>query len=80
MQVAMFVVGQTKADAPEASFVDVAIGQASVSASLAPSIARGPALEELPSQERSTPLEVDAGTSWSLVRVAALDEAAEERE
>ena len=51
-----------------------------MSASPAPSIARGAALEELPPQERSAPLEVGAGMSWSLVWVAALDEAAEERE
>ena len=31
-------------------------------------------------QERSAPLEVGAGTSWSLVRVAALDDAIEKRE
>ncbi|XP_066385333.1 uncharacterized protein [Miscanthus floridulus] len=66
--------------APKASFADVATGQASVSASPAPSVARGAALEELPSPERSTSLEVSAGTSRSLVRVAALDEVAEERE
>jgi len=51
-----------------------------MSMSPAPSIARGAALEELPLQERSAPLEVSARTSWSLVRVAALDEAVEERE
>ena len=66
--------------APEASFVDVAIGQASVSASPAPSIARGVALEELPPLERLALLEVGVGTSRSLVWVAALDEAAEVRE
>ena len=49
-----------------------------MSASLAPSIARGATLEELPPQEGSAPLEVDAGTSQSLVWVATLDEAAEE--
>ena len=52
----------------------------SVSALPAPSVARGAALEELPLLERSAPLEVSAGTSRSLVRVAALDEAIEERE
>ena len=72
--------GQTKGGAPEASFVDVVIGKASVSTSPTPSIARGAALEELPPQEGSAPLEVDAWTSRSLVRVAALDEATEERE
>ena len=46
----------------------------------APSIARGASLEELLLQERSAPLEVGAGMSWSLVWVAALDEVAEERE
>ena len=49
-------------------------------ASLALSITRGAALEELPSQERSASFEVDTGTSRSLVQVAALNEAAEERE
>ena len=48
VQVAMSGVGWTKGGTPEASFVDVAIGQASVSVSLALSIARGDALEELP--------------------------------
>ena len=72
--------GQTEGGAPKASFVDVAIGQTSVSTSPAPSIARGAALEELPPQERLTPLEVIAGMSRSQVRVAALDEAAKERE
>ena len=76
----MFAAGRTEGGAPEASFVDVATGQASVFASPAPSIARGAALEEPLPQERSTPLEVDAGTSWSLIRGAALDDAAEERE
>ena len=66
--------------AHEASFMDVATGQASVSTSPAAAIARGAALEELPPPERSAPLEVGAGMSWSLVRVAALEEAAEERE
>ena len=51
-----------------------------MSTSPTPSITRGAALEELPLPERSTPLEVSVGTSWSLVRVAALDEVAEERE
>ena len=51
-----------------------------MSISPAPSIARGAALEELPPLERSVPLEVGAGTSQSLVWVAALNEAAEERE
>ena len=60
--------------------MDVATGQASMSASSAPSIARGAALEGLPQQERSAPLEVGVGMSWSLVWVAALDEAVEERE
>ena len=58
----------------------VAIGQASMSVPPAPSIARGTALEELLPQERSAPLEVGSGTSRSLVRVAALDDTAEERE
>ena len=80
MQVAVSAVGWTKGGAPEASFADAAIGQASMSTSPAPSIARGAALEELPPQERSPPLEVGTGTSRSLVRVATLDEAAEERE
>ena len=74
------VAGQTEGGTPKASFADVAIGEASVSMSPAPSIARGAALEELPPQERSALLEVSAGMSWSLVRVATLDEAAEERE
>ena len=51
-----------------------------MSASPAPSIARGAALEELLPQGRLAPLEVSVGTSRSLVRVAALDEATEERE
>ena len=51
-----------------------------MSVSPSPSIARGAALEELPLQERSVLLEVVAGTSRSLVRVAALDEAANEQE
>ena len=51
-----------------------------MSASLTPSIARGATLEVLPPQERSASLEVGMGTSRSLVRVAALDEAVEERE
>ena len=55
-------------------------GQAFVSESSAPSIARGAALEEMPPLERSAPLELGAGTSWYLVRVADLDEATEERE
>ena len=76
----MSTVGQTEGGSPKASFANVAIGQAFVSVSLAPSIASGAALEELPSQERSASLEVDAGMSRSLVRVAALDEAVEERE
>ena len=80
VQVAVFAVGRMEGESPEASFTDVATGQASVSASPAPSIARGAALEELPPQERSAPLEVGMGTSPSLVRVAALDEATEERE
>ena len=74
------MVGRTKGGAPEAFFTDVVIGQASMSASPTPSIARGAALEELPLQERSMSLEVGAGTSRCLVRVATLDEAAEERE
>ena len=60
--------------------MDVAIGQASVFASPIPSITRGAALEELPPQERSASLEVGVAMSRSLVRVAALDEAAEKRE
>ena len=50
-----------------------------MSVSPTPSIARGAALEELPPQERSAPLEVGVGTSQSLVWVAALDDTAEER-
>ena len=76
MQVAMSTSGWTEGGAPEASFVDVAMGQASVSASPAPFVARGAALEELPPPERLALLEVGTGTSRSLVRVAALDEAA----
>ena len=72
--------GRIEGGAPEASFMDVAMGQASLSMSPAPSVARGAALEELPPLERSALLEVSAGTSRSLVRVAALDEATEERE
>ena len=79
MQVAVSAMGRTEGGAPEASFADVATGQASVSASPAPSVARGAALEELPSLERLALLEVGARTSRSLVRVAALDEAAEEK-
>ena len=51
-----------------------------MSASPAPFVARGAALEELPPPERLALLEVGTGTSRSLVRVATLDEAAEERE
>ena len=51
-----------------------------MSESPAPSITRGATLEEPPPQERSAPLEVDVGTSRSLVQVAALDEVAEETE
>ena len=80
VQVAMPAAGQMKGGAPEASFVDVATGQASMSTSPTPSVARGAALEELPPPKRSTPLEVDTGMSRSLVRVAALDETVEERE
>ena len=76
VQVSMFIVGWMVGGTPESSFVDVAIGQASVSASLAPSIARGATLEELPPQERLAPLEVGAGMSRSLVWVAAFDDAA----
>ena len=76
----MSTVGQTEGGALEACFMDVAIGQASVFASPIPSITRGAALEELPPQEKLTPLEVGVGTSRSLVRVAALNDAAEERE
>ena len=72
--------GWMEGGALEASFVDVVIGQASMSMSPAPSIARGAALEELSPPERSALLEVDARTSWSLVRVAALNETAKERE
>ena len=79
-QVAMSAVERTEGGIPEESFADVAIGKASESTSPAPSIARGAALEELPPQERSTLLEVDTGTSQSLVQVAALDEAVEERD
>ena len=80
MQVAVSAAGWKEGDAPEASFADVAIGQASVSASPAPSVARRATLAELPLPERLAPLEVGASTSQSLVRVVALDEAAEERE
>ena len=79
MQVAMSTTRQTEGGAPEASFVDVVTGQASVSMSPSPFVARGAALEELPPLERSASLEVGAGMSRSLVPVAALDEAAEER-
>ena len=67
VQVAMSTAGWTEGGAPKASFVDMATRQASVSASLAPFIARGAALEELLSLERSAPLEVGAGMFWSLV-------------
>ena len=60
--------------------MDVATGQASVFASPTPFITRGATLEELPPQERLAPLEVSMGMSRSLVRVAALNKAAEERE
>ena len=53
MLVVVSVVGQTEGGTHEASFQDVATGQTSVSASPAPSIARGATLEELPPQERS---------------------------
>ena len=76
----MFVAGRMEGGAPEASFADVVTGQASASVSPAPDIARGVAPGELPLQERSTQLVVGAGMSQSLVRVAAHDEAAEERE
>jgi len=72
--------GRIEGGAPEASFMDVAIGQGSMSMSPTPSIARGATLEELPLQERSAPLEVGAGSSGSPVRVAALNDTAEERE
>lgn len=72
--------GQTERSAPETSSAGVAMGQASVSASPTPSATGGATLEELPSQERSAPLEVGVGTSWSLVRVATLDDTTEERE
>ena len=52
VQVAMSAAGQMEGGAPEASLVDVVIGQASMSTSLAPSITRGAALEELPLLER----------------------------
>ena len=80
VQVVVFAMKRTERGAPMASFMDVVIGQASMHASPTPSIARGAALEELPPQERSAPLEVSAGMSRSLVRVATLDEVAEERE
>ena len=80
MQVAVSVVGWMEGGAPNASFVDVAIGQAFVSESPTPSIAREAALEEPPPQERLAPLEVGTGTSRSLVWVVALDQAIEERE
>jgi len=51
-----------------------------MSESPTPSIARGAALEELQPLERLASLEVGVGTPRSLVRVVALDEAAEERE
>ena len=47
MKVVVSIVGQIEGGTPEESFVDVAIGQASVSVSPTPSIARGAALEEL---------------------------------
>ena len=80
MQVAVSTAGRTEGGEPEVSFTDVVTGQASMSESLAPSITRGATLEELPPLERSALLEVSAGMSRSLVRVAALDEAVEERE
>ena len=80
MQVVVSTAGWTEGGTPEASFTDVAIGQASVFASPTPSIARGADLEKLPPLERSAPLELGAGMSRSLVRVADLDEATEERE
>ena len=76
----MSAVGRRDGGTPEASIVDVAIGQASVSMSPTPSVARGATLEELSPPERLAPLEVGTGTSRSLVWVAALDEAVEERE
>ena len=76
----MSTAGQTEGGAPEASFTDVVTRQTSMSASPAPFVARGATLEELPLPERSAPLAVGVGTSRSLVRVAALDEAVEERE
>ena len=80
VQVAISAIGQTEGGVAEASFANVATGQASVSASPAPSIARGATPEVLPPQERSALLEVGVETSWSLVQVAALDDTAEERE
>ena len=80
MQVAMSAVWRTEGGAPKASFMDVVTGQAFVSMSPTPSIARGAALEELPLQERLATHVVSLGMSRSLVQVAALDEAAEERE
>jgi len=80
MQVAMFTVWRTEGGAPKASFMDVATGQASVSTSPSPSVARGAVLEELPLLEGSALLEVGAGPSQSLVWVAALDESVEVRE
>lgn len=51
-----------------------------MSVSPTPFITRGAALEELSPPERLVPLEVGMGTSLSLVQVAALNEAVEERE
>ena len=63
VQVSMSAAGWTEWGTPKASLTDVAIGQASVSASPAPSIARGATLEELPLLERLTPLDVSVGMS-----------------
>ena len=76
----MSAVGRMEGGAPESSFTDVVTGLASVSTTPTSSIARGAALEELSPPERSGPLEDGIGTSRSLVWVAALDEAVEERE
>jgi len=67
MKVAVSTVGRMKEGTPEASFMDVVIGQTFVSMPPAPFVAREANLEELPSLERSASLEVGAGTSRSLV-------------
>jgi len=63
VQVAVSMARQIEGGTPEVSLADVSTRQASVSTSPTPSAAGGAALDELPPQERSTPLEVGAGTS-----------------